>query len=402
MEFQLKQWREEQEQQNHSKQQHPHSAKLPRLFLDSYNTNKTNNNNTIANQSEQEESGLVLPLFAPDQPTSKICNINMSGSYLPDSTAVTATKCPRMGSYFSLAQWQELELQALIFRHMLAGSPVPPELLHLVKKSLIASSAYYLPHNIQHHPYFHHSKPGRCRRTDGKKWRCSRDIVPGHKYCERHVHRGKNRSRKPVENPTPTATSTGGNAGGGLDKTNNVAAASGSMAHSGVSIPTRTRLDNISIHLNERLSEQPTSLKNPFENQSRDYPNDGKTSARILRPFFDDWPKSLQESDNVGSNISPVTSTTHLSISTIGNSSSDFSLKLSTGANINDTDHPSQGTEGDQHQSQWNVPPWGTSQVASMGGPLAEALRSSNDSSPTSDLFQLTGRTRSHASYVSS
>lgn len=42
-------------------------------------------------------------------------------------------------------------------------------------------------------------EPGRCRRTDGKKWRCSRDVVPGHKYCERHVHRGRGRSRKPVE-----------------------------------------------------------------------------------------------------------------------------------------------------------------------------------------------------------
>jgi hypothetical protein len=42
-------------------------------------------------------------------------------------------------------------------------------------------------------------EPGRCRRTDGKKWRCSRDVVPGHKYCERHVHRGRGRSRKPAE-----------------------------------------------------------------------------------------------------------------------------------------------------------------------------------------------------------
>lgn len=42
-------------------------------------------------------------------------------------------------------------------------------------------------------------EPGRCRRTDGKKWRCSRDVAPNHKYCERHMHRGRPRSRKPVE-----------------------------------------------------------------------------------------------------------------------------------------------------------------------------------------------------------
>lgn len=45
-------------------------------------------------------------------------------------------------------------------------------------------------------------EPGRCRRTDGKKWRCSKDAHPESKYCERHMHRGRNRSRKPVEMPT--------------------------------------------------------------------------------------------------------------------------------------------------------------------------------------------------------
>lgn len=53
---------------------------------------------------------------------------------------------------FSLAQWQELELQALIYRHMAAGASVPPELLQLVKKSLLTSSTapYYLHHYSPH------------------------------------------------------------------------------------------------------------------------------------------------------------------------------------------------------------------------------------------------------------
>lgn len=42
-------------------------------------------------------------------------------------------------------------------------------------------------------------EPGRCKRTDGKKWRCSRDVAPQQKYCERHMHRGRPRSRKHVE-----------------------------------------------------------------------------------------------------------------------------------------------------------------------------------------------------------
>ncbi|CAN1308298.1 Growth-regulating factor 10 [Linum perenne] len=41
--------------------------------------------------------------------------------------------------------------------------------------------------------------PWRCRRTDGKKWRCKRNVVPDHKYCDRHINRGRLRSRKPVE-----------------------------------------------------------------------------------------------------------------------------------------------------------------------------------------------------------
>ncbi|GKC75956.1 WRC-like protein, partial [Tanacetum coccineum] len=43
------------------------------------------------------------------------------------------------------------------------------------------------------------TEPGRCRRTDGRKWRCRSAVIPDQKYCLRHMHRGCNRSRKPVE-----------------------------------------------------------------------------------------------------------------------------------------------------------------------------------------------------------
>lgn len=52
-------------------------------------------------------------------------------------------------------------------------------------------------------------EPWRCRRTDGKKWRCTKEAYPDSKYCERHMHRGRNRSRKPVESSsTPNSIST--------------------------------------------------------------------------------------------------------------------------------------------------------------------------------------------------
>lgn len=59
-------------------------------------------------------------------------------------------------------------------------------------------------------------EPGRCRRTDGYKWRCRKDVLPNSKYCERHIHRG--RSRKHVETfritlqpSTPTITNPSSN-----------------------------------------------------------------------------------------------------------------------------------------------------------------------------------------------
>lgn len=50
-------------------------------------------------------------------------------------------------------------------------------------------------------------EPGRCRRTDGKKWRCSRDAHPDSKYCDRHMIRRRYRSRKPVESSSSSSQS---------------------------------------------------------------------------------------------------------------------------------------------------------------------------------------------------
>uniref|UniRef100_A0A2N9HFA7 Growth-regulating factor n=1 Tax=Fagus sylvatica TaxID=28930 RepID=A0A2N9HFA7_FAGSY len=120
---------------------------------------------------------------------------------------------------FTASQWQELEHQALIFKYMASGIPIPPDLLFTIKRSCMDSSS------ISSKLFSHHQpqhigwnclqmglgrkidpEPGRCRRTDGKKWRCSKEAFPDSKYCERHMHRGKNRSRKPVEILKTTST----------------------------------------------------------------------------------------------------------------------------------------------------------------------------------------------------
>ncbi|EPS64309.1 hypothetical protein M569_10478, partial [Genlisea aurea] len=118
---------------------------------------------------------------------------------------------------FTASQWQELEHQALVYKYMISGIPIPPDLLFTIRRSL-DSSTFLLPQPQQiGWSGFHMGmgfgrkidpEPGRCRRTDGKKWRCSKEAYPDSKYCERHMHRGRNRSRKPVEilSPTPPTT----------------------------------------------------------------------------------------------------------------------------------------------------------------------------------------------------
>ncbi|KAI3687253.1 hypothetical protein L1987_80947 [Smallanthus sonchifolius] len=113
---------------------------------------------------------------------------------------------------FTALQWQELEHQALIYKYLIAGVPVPFDLVLPIRRSFEALSARFLHHPTLGYCSYYGKKydpePGRCKRTDGKKWRCSKDAHHDSKYCERHMHRGRNRSRKPVESQSlSTATS---------------------------------------------------------------------------------------------------------------------------------------------------------------------------------------------------
>eukprot|EP00475_Leptophrys_vorax_P030327 TRINITY_DN45316_c0_g1_i1.p1 TRINITY_DN45316_c0_g1~~TRINITY_DN45316_c0_g1_i1.p1 ORF type:complete len:525 (+),score=28.95 TRINITY_DN45316_c0_g1_i1:51-1577(+) len=111
---------------------------------------------------------------------------------------------------FTVAQWQELEQQALIFKYLVAGAPVPLDLIARLRMSvaspfgiagaqplgIFGQSLWGPPPHVELEPF-------RCRRTDGKKWRCSREVVADQKYCEKHMHRGRNRARKVNEKGTP-------------------------------------------------------------------------------------------------------------------------------------------------------------------------------------------------------
>ncbi|MED6181800.1 hypothetical protein PIB30_022686 [Stylosanthes scabra] len=118
----------------------------------------------------------------------------------------------RCGFLFTEAQRRELHHQVLIFNYFASYIPLPLPLSyhhHLVPpfgsgfgvfpNQFPIYMAEYNNYQCFDYGSMMEPEPNRCRRTDGKKWRCSKNTLPGHKYCERHVNRGRNRSRKPVE-----------------------------------------------------------------------------------------------------------------------------------------------------------------------------------------------------------
>ncbi|TYJ39730.1 hypothetical protein E1A91_A04G089400v1 [Gossypium mustelinum] len=276
MNLHLKQCRNQHESDH---QQQPPSANIPKLHL----------------HHHHHQHPSPLPLLVPHH------HCKSSSNNLPP--------LPHSSSTFP---------STLIFRYMLAGAAVPPQLLQSIENTTILHSpSYFLHHPLRHFSHYQppwywgraamDPEPGRCRRTDGKKWRCSRGVVAGQKYCERH----------PVEMLKSSGACTN------IINNNTLVGAAAGVVDVGCE-PTVFSFQGIPdlLRLNYR-------------------------------------PRSLQQPDNHAE--SPMSSATCLSISMPGNSSSDVSLKLSTG-------------NGDQLN--WAAG-WASYQAASMGGPLAEALRSS-------------------------
>ncbi|GMI98341.1 hypothetical protein HRI_003503400 [Hibiscus trionum] len=124
----------------------------------------------------------------------------------------TSEKVKPVKCVFTTTQLHELQLQMLILKYIAGGIQVPVSLVIPIWKSVASSVGSAHGGAYQRYPGFvgvspqaidHRNtvdpEPGRCRRTDGKKWRCSKDVIPFQKYCLQHMHRGCRRSRKPVE-----------------------------------------------------------------------------------------------------------------------------------------------------------------------------------------------------------
>ncbi|XP_015063897.1 growth-regulating factor 1-like isoform X2 [Solanum pennellii] len=157
--------------------------------------------------AQHSSTNLPFPLLDSGSYNTRAASAYASGG----SNENTPGSFSRFRGPFTPSQWMELEHQALIYKHFVANIPVPHHLLIPIKKSVNP----YAFSGLSADPYassnwgwgtFHlgfagntDPEPGRCRRTDGKKWRCSREAVPDQKYCERHINRGRHRSRKHVE-----------------------------------------------------------------------------------------------------------------------------------------------------------------------------------------------------------
>lgn len=58
----------------------------------------------------------------------------------------------RNRSPFTAIQWQELEQQALVFKYLVSGSPIPPDLIFSVKRSLDSSQSSSSSRLFPFHP----------------------------------------------------------------------------------------------------------------------------------------------------------------------------------------------------------------------------------------------------------
>ncbi|KAG7567340.1 Glutamine-Leucine-Glutamine QLQ [Arabidopsis thaliana x Arabidopsis arenosa] len=376
---------------------------------------------------------------------------NMHGNLL------TGVKGP-----FSLTQWAELEQQALIYKYITANVPVPSSLLLSLKKSFFPYGS--LPPNSFGWGSFHlgfsggnmDPEPGRCRRTDGKKWRCSRDAVPDQKYCERHINRGRHRSRKPVEGQnghntnaaaasaaastaaavSKAAAGTSAIAMRGSDNNNSLAAAIGTHHHAnnqstdslanrvqnsrGASVfPATINLQSKETH--PKQSNNPfefglissDSLLNPSHKQAS-YANSSKGFGSYLdfsnqakhvgnHHNDDSWPEELKSDWTQLSMSIPMAPSSpvqdKLALSPL-RLSREFDPAIHMGLGVN-----TEFLEPEKKTNNWIPISWGNNN--SMGGPLGEVLNSTTNSpkfgsSPTGVLQKSTFGSLSNSSSGSS
>ncbi|XP_057974691.1 growth-regulating factor 1-like [Malania oleifera] len=221
-------------------------------------------NSTLFSDGQQQQ---MLSFSSPKSEALLMERSPQNGVYYSRNTgynagSLNAASITGLRGPFTPSQWMELEHQALIYKYITANVPVPSNLLIPIRRALDSagfstfSGGALRPSTLgwsSFHLGFSNStdpEPGRCRRTDGKKWRCSRDAVADQKYCERHMNRGRHRSRKPVEGQSGHSVS------GATTTTKLMTAASSSVP---VVVPSGGTSNSIA----DAKNLQPCSASNP-------------------------------------------------------------------------------------------------------------------------------------------
>ncbi|XVE58165.1 hypothetical protein DITRI_Ditri04bG0148500 [Diplodiscus trichospermus] len=284
-------------------------------------------------------------------------------SFPHDSSGEMAADHVNARVLFTAAQWQELERQTMIYKYMTASMPVPPELLIPLTRNpsnVIKGSLELGFSSNSSDP-----EPWRCRRTDGKKWRCSRDVAPDQKYCERHSHKSRPRSRKPVELPNHPIHNNDHN-----PQTLNMASDSSKQPHQN---PHFISKDD--AHLFTSSFDQPRCLEWFMK---------GETTVPFASNSIQEWHQFKTRGTRYGGNVSEHQQ--HYK---------EHSLNLQA-QNLNEQFSPSLASLGgslnlNQTQSQETrsfIDAWSTAEreVAEMDGIVSKRHVSSNEKLPLSSL----------------
>ncbi|KAI5080698.1 hypothetical protein GOP47_0003881 [Adiantum capillus-veneris] len=268
----------------------------------------------FASLQEDPNSRQQSPFILSAVPASQ-GSLLSSASMRAHHTTLSCFNPEPVVSLFTPEQLLEFTQQTYVFKHFVAGVTPPPTLLVPIINSVASmgrigmGSMHYggnaglfgvggLRGNID-------PEPGRCRRTDGKKWRCAREVVADQKYCERHMHRGRHRARanKLANGGTDTLSTSTSLPSNAVTNTSNLHSSSGISAS--VTAPFVSSAPK-EPHLH--FSLQPASAVSTQLNRSSSNASDGDQKPALLPSSSSasgaGGLKRLLEASNIGGPLS--------------------------------------------------------------------------------------------------